>query len=229
MKSILHYIILSVFTIFLLTGCFLKSVHPLVSVNDAILLDGLEGRWEDDENRWTFIHDTRNFEDLNNEMQFEYNNDNTEGTISFEESGEMEGNSYLVILEEFSGSRIDSSFFFGHIGSFGGNFFMDLELIDASVTTSFANSHLFPVHTFSKLRILDSELSIEFFKDSWIKELIENNRIRIKHEKVSNSTSDDEILITASTEELQKFVIKYSNDEKAFDDPKILARSKNAL
>ncbi len=229
MKSILHYITLSVFTILLLTGCFLKSVHPLVTDKDAILLDGLEGRWEDNDNRWTFIHDTRNFEDLNNEIQFDYNNDNTEGSISFEDSGEMEGNSYLVILEEFSDSRIDSSFFFGHIGSFGGNYFMDLELIDVSVSTSFANSHLFPVHTFSKLSLVESELSIEFFKDSWIKELIENNRIRIKHEKVSNTTSDNDILITASTEELQKFVTKYSNDEKAFDDPKTLTRSKNAL
>ena len=28
------------------TGCFLKSVHPLVSDEEAILVEGLEGIWE---------------------------------------------------------------------------------------------------------------------------------------------------------------------------------------
>ena len=60
--------------------------------------------------------------------------------------------------------------------------------------------HLFPVHTFAKVNI-------------------EQNKIKISHEK-----SGQNIILTASTGELQKFVVKYGSDEDAFFDPIILNR-----
>jgi hypothetical protein len=84
------------------------------------------------------------------------------------------------------------------------------------------------VNTFSKINVTNEDLSIEFFKSSWIKEQIQNNRIRIKHEAVNDAIFEStEILITASTRELQQFVEKYGTEEKAFDDainlPRVMA------
>ena len=62
--------------------------------------------------------------------------------------------------------------------------------------------------------IHDNQLDIEFFKSSFISDLISSNRIRIKHEK-----TDDSILITASTSELKKFVEKYAHETEAFEKP----------
>jgi hypothetical protein len=56
--------------------------------------------------------------------------------------------------------------------------------------------------------------------------LLDENKIRIRHEKIYDSDIDmNSYLLTASTEELQKFIIKYGNDPLAFkaiweQDPK---------
>lgn len=72
--------------------------------------------------------------------------------------------------------------------------------------------HLMGVHTFAKVDIVKSCLKINWFDANWFEEKLSENKIRIKHEK--NSAN---ILLTAQPKDLQKFVIKYANDEHAFD------------
>ncbi len=79
--------------------------------------------------------------------------------------------------------------------------------------------HLFPVHTFAKVNIKQNNNIIEQFDINFLEELIEQNKIKISHEK-----SGQNIILTASTGELQKFVVKYASDEDAFFDPIILNR-----
>ncbi len=40
-----------------LSGCFLKSVHPLFTAEDAVMLPNLDGTYEDEEQRWIFASD----------------------------------------------------------------------------------------------------------------------------------------------------------------------------
>ena len=40
-----------------LSGCFLKSVHPLITAEKAILVEELDGVYETDDQRWTFASD----------------------------------------------------------------------------------------------------------------------------------------------------------------------------
>ncbi len=199
--------------ILLISGCYLKSVHPLVPTNQAVLLTGLEGRWETESQRWTFINDPRNVPNLDLSAF-----DIDDFTVD-EEEGITE-KLYLVLYEDLENESIDSSIFIGAVGEFNGAYFLDLSVFDIAPSSNLKQSHYFPVHTFSKLHVVDDSLNIEFFKDSWIEELIENNRIRITHEK-----ENGEILVTASTSELQKFVTKYAHDKRAFDDPKVLKRA----
>lgn len=216
---------LMVFTLVLLTftGCYLKSVHPLITEKNAIIVDELQGRWQDEDQRWTFINDPSEIPEIN------FSGVNFEGSFNFSAN---EGDTidigdpyYLIILEDLEPEVPDTVVFKGAVGEINGNLYLDLSLLECCTGTGVMESiHLFPVHTFSRLNIEEGQLSIEFFKDSWIKKLIENNQVRIKHEKV-----EDEILITASTEELQKFVKKYSEDEQAFEDPEILERKDESL
>jgi len=63
-------------------------------------------------------------------------------------------------------------------------------------------------------------MTIWRFNPDWLEKLFDENRIRISHENVG-----DQIVLTASTEELQKFIAKYSYDQEAYVDPEILIRS----
>jgi hypothetical protein len=86
------------------------------------------------------------------------------------------------------------------------------------------------VNTFSKIKVDAARLVMEPFASSWIKEQIENYRVRIKHEAVySDFDNSSEILITASTKELQKFVLKYGKEEDAYEDPITMKRMPNAV
>ena len=49
--------------------------------------------------------------------------------------------------------------------------------------------------------------------DSWLEDIIEQNKEPIKHELLNGS----DILLTASPKELQQLVLKYADDKKAFD------------
>ena len=80
--------------------------------------------------------------------------------------------------------------------------------------------HRWPMHTFAKIAIEPKQVAISMMNHEWIESLIKESKVRIKHEKVG-----DEIVITAPTRELQKFMAKYGNEEKAFLDPIILHRS----
>jgi len=188
------------------TGCFLKSVHPLINEDEGLLLDGVEGIWESDDERWTFINNLSNFPDL------AHLRDDTDSDVLIEQG--------YVILYEKKYEPADTAIFIGLVAEFADAYFLDLSVFSKSVNeleddSDFVDRHFYPVHTFSKITLEDGNLSLEFFASSFIKDMIESNRIRIKHERPEDSES---ILITASTKELQKFVEKYAQDDDAFED-----------
>ena len=212
MKRIL-YILVLVIIYLLQTGCFLKSVHPLVEEENAILYEGLEGIWETDDQRWTFINDISNFPNLES-----YFLDGDMGFEADEDEGLGMGNLYLILFENLQELSADTALFVGAVTELNEAYFLDLYVLAKSISeleeseSNFVDSHFFPVHTFSKIAVEDDELSIKMFKSSFIRDLISANRVRIKHEE-----TDDTILITASTNELRKFVEKYAHEEEAFE------------
>ncbi len=201
-----------------LTGCFLKSVNPLVTSESAITLDDLDNTWQSDDQRWTFINDPVSLPEI------AVRGSSFTGTFSLESGGGTifsDKKVYLVIVENLEAMPADTTLLIGYVGDFEGDYFLDLSLLDAGADTeSFRSVHLFPVHSFSRVSINNNELAIEFFRDTWIKEQIMDNRVRIKHEQVKGGPIDDDIsiLITAGTPELQQFVMKYKSDENAFED-----------
>jgi hypothetical protein len=212
MKRIRLFLILLI--IYLIqTGCFLKSVHPLVEEENSILVEGLEGIWETEDQRWTFVNDATKFPNL-----AQYLGEDIE--VDMEEDDDLGlGNVYLIFFENLQDLSADTAMFMGMVTELNDAYFLDLSVFAKSISdldeseSNFVDNHFFPVHTFSKIKLEEGQLDIEFFQSSFISDLISSNRIRIKHED-----TDDSILITASTAELRKFVEKYAHDEDAFED-----------
>lgn len=212
----------------LLSGCFLKSVHPLVTNSNAVMIDGLEGVYETTDQRWTFASDRT--PKLIADLFREYPDED----ISFEpgETDSLGINGYLIRLEQLDGSTSYPEYFIGMIGELNGDLYLNLKLleVDLGLSSSFGNAHKFNVNTFSKVQYSNDQLIMEPFASSWIGDQIRNHRVRIKHEIVTSDLDDSsEILITASTKELREFVIKYGKEEDAYEDPLTLKRVSNAV
>lgn len=75
-----------------------------------------------------------------------------------------------------------------------------------------------PSHNFYKVEFCtDQEVCIYPFNGDRLQELVEQRKIRIKHEQVH-----DNFIITASTKDLQQFIAKYAEDMTNFEEPLIM-------
>jgi len=74
-------------------------------------------------------------------------------------------------------------------------------------------SRVLPTHNFLKLSFSGQNLKLVYFDHKYLERLFKERKIRIKHEKVGS-----DIVLTASSKELQQFMLKYAEDENAFHD-----------
>jgi len=190
MKTKHAFIVAGLFLIFL-SGC-IPSIHPLYTEEDIVFKTELLGSWKDGDSKWVFA-----------------------------QRGE---NGYLLKYYEKENYFMDTTTFSDFevtLLKLGKNYYLDFypgdnDQLDFS---SLLISTLLPVHIFAKVDFVDEGVEISFFDRDWLEELLEENRIRIAHEK-----TPEYFVLTASTDELQKFVIKYSDVEDAFFDPSLLER-----
>lgn len=209
-RTQLAFITTTVLVVYLLTGC-LPSLQPLYTTDKLVLLNGLTGVWQA-ENGGTDQNGTSKKPEV--------------WTFRKEED-----KSYLLIHEDEDGfvAALDV-----HVVKLGSHYFMDFypgqlpndETInsvgkivqDPLQMNSFLQLHLLAVHTFAKIELSAKKLKINMFDPDFLKNLLEGQQIRIKHEKI-----DDDYILTASSSDLQKFVEKYAEEEEAFlDDPMVL-------
>lgn len=116
-----------------------------------------------------------------------------------------------------------------HVVKLGGEIFMDIipDEYENEQVPDFVNWHLLPMHTITKLNIADPDLEMIFFDEIWLEKNLSSHKIRIAHEvrrSNSNPRDIDFILLTADTEELQKFVEKYAQHDPAYGDKSLLTR-----
>ncbi|NCP84409.1 MAG: hypothetical protein GW823_05840 [Bacteroidetes bacterium] len=185
--------LISIALIFL-SGC-LPTLYPLYHGKDLIILSGLETTWIMKDDGKTY------------EWTFEVN-PGAKDEDDFK-------NIYLMRIIQDT----DTVEYAGGFLKLGTATYLDMYLPYFETKLPFAQSHLFPVHTIWKVEYNSDSLKILPFNSSWIRDMIENNQVRIKHEQ-----ADAGILITAGTDELQSFVKKYGEDSRAFDSAKILIK-----
>jgi len=78
---------------------------------------------------------------------------------------------------------------------------------------------LVPAHTFMKIDSIEPQLKMRLALESKIEELLKEDPKAIKHVVI-----EDRLVLTASTKELQAFVLKYADGDKVFADETVLDR-----
>lgn len=191
--------------VILMQGCVVKSLHPFYRAEDVVFREELLNSWVDSDGAKWSVRRSK-FSKSTYEMHWLHN-------------GERD----VVFL--------------AHLFKLGEDLYLDFYPEgDNQMSDDFAmfNMHLLPVHSVAKVHVLNnSEVTIKWFNEEWMNSLFEQNRIKISHETLSDDQrveSDDpnvknaaksvetQYVLTASTDELQKFLIKYGNEDKNFDD-----------
>lgn len=106
---------------------------------------------------------------------------------------------------------LEMSLFDAHLLELGSHRFLDLYPRTEDSDDSFQAFHLLPVHTFYKV-ILDGESLLLVPMDlGWLEKEIESGALQVAH-----AWPEDELLLTAPTEDLQELVLLFADDPAAF-------------
>jgi hypothetical protein len=181
----------------LLGGCVpVISLYPLYTDKDVVFEEKLLGTWvqDDGETTWEF----KTIDEPNN--------------------------AYKLIFSDDEGKK---GSFVARLVKLQNRHFLDVypsevpwELDDPNKTDWPYNVFfLIPAHTFLKIDSMEPQLKIRLMLDSDVKELLEQDPDAIKHALI-----DDRLVLTASTKELQAFVLKYADGDRLFTDEIVLGR-----
>lgn len=109
--------------------------------------------------------------------------------------------------------------FEAHLVRLGPYLFLDTYPTDAELKNSVLAFHLMPSHLFTRIWIEKDTLRYAALDYDWMKKQLEEKKITLP-----NEIEDGSVILTASTKELQAFILKYAGDPEAFSKPKILHR-----
>lgn len=102
------------------------------------------------------------------------------------------------------------------IGKLGKSLFLDSYPGNKDI-----DHHLLSTHIISKVSIDGDVFRLASLESDWLKKMIDGDKLTIAHVKLH-----DDIILTATTEELQQLVLRYADDDGAFPKPAELTRMK---
>jgi hypothetical protein len=186
-----------------MSSCLVSSLHPFFKQKDKKFDTTMVGNWIDgDDCIWTIQPNMR----FNGFMQ-----------------PEVHDSSYTITYyEDVNTKSILTTTLFQLNGVDYVDFTPDPN--EDHSTSDMTAYHHVPVHTLARVQYCKDSILLYWYGEEWLQELFEENRIRIKHETVEGFEYDRQLL-TASTDELQKFIKKYANDPKTSEQiEKIFAK-----
>ncbi len=195
-KKFLFYVLAGI-----LGGCVpVMSLHPLYTDKDLVFEEKLLGIWVDDPN-------------------------GPETTWEFKDPNEQE-KTYKLIFSDDEGQK---GSFVARLVKLKNKLFLDVypseppwdEADPNKVKWSYNTFFVVPAHTFIKIDSIESQLTMRLTDDDEMKELLKENPNAVEHTSI-----EDKPILTASTKELQAFVLKYADDDRVFTDEVALNRQK---
>ena len=105
---------------------------------------------------------------------------------------------------EYSGTYV------AHLLELKGEYFLDITAQSVDACNYLQKLTAFEVHTFARLIFIDEKMEIQFLSYEELDKGLKAEKLDVKHVR----NSDGEILLTASTSELQEFVL---NNMSLFD------------
>ena len=195
MKRRFIYIVLT--AMMAMTGCLVSSLHPFYKEKDIYFDPVMTGSWLDGDSCLWVI---------------EANMAST-GIMS----PEKRDNKYRITYYE---ETDQAGVFVGTLFQINGIPYVDFypDPDEDQCVTDLTSWHEFPTHTLARVQYSKDSILLYWFGEDWLNDLLEHNRIRIKHETVEISSDYSRHVLTASTDELQKFIRKYANDAKTSEE-----------
>ncbi len=120
---------------------------------------------------------------------------------------------YILTYSEIENDELITDIMIVNLTQIGNGLYMDFQNHEQFKKPSRFQTNLIPAHTFAKVEFQDNQLKIRSFDSDYIEGLIKSRKVRLKHEVVNET-----IILTASTEDLRSFILKYGDDDKLFLD-----------
>ena len=194
-----------IFLITFLSSC-LKTLHPIFTEKDLVYDIRLVGSWK------TEAQGNEGLATISN--------------LASENSVDLPGNissikqrGYLVTYKDKDGKLTEQ--YIAFLVRIGKHLYFDYFTADKKIDETvddFFKAHMVKMHTSYRVDILKDSFEISQLDESFVTKLIDEKKIRINHEK----DADDNTVITASTSELQQYIIKYGDEPSAYRSEKTI-------
>jgi hypothetical protein len=181
-----------------LSSC-LSTIHPIFTEKDLLFDAKLIGKWTEGKPAGETVEITRaTLQDL----------------TELPTLRKLEGKVYKAIYKDAQGAT--EAAYFGFLLKLGKNFYMDFYPAETPATMSydeFYRGHYVKMHTAYRINFTSgNSFELKQLDESFLKNLIKDKKIRISHE----ITDDESFVVTAPTEELQQYIIKYGDTPEAY-------------
>ena len=193
-RKLLFYVLAA-----LMGGCVpVMSLRPLYTKENVVFDKKLIGTWADDPNEPDITWQFKSIDEPNNAYKLIFTDD-----------------------EGLKGS------FVAHLVKLQDKLFLDVYPSELpwdpedpnEIEWPYNTLFLIPTHTVVKIDSVGPKLKMRLMLETQLKKLLEENPDAIAHVFV-----EDRPVLTASTKELQAFVLKYADDDKLFTDEIVLER-----
>ena len=194
------------FLLIFLSSC-LTTLHPIFTVKDLTYDPKLIGTW--------------NIEREGNKERVIISNLATENSVELPGNiSDIKEKGYLISYQH-EDSRNPERYiaFLARIGKYLYFDYYPAYKKEDQKIDEFFEAHFIKMHTSYRVEILnDGSFELSQLDGSYVKNLIDQKKIRISHE----ASADDDIVITASTSELQQYLIKYGDEPEAYESKKTI-------
>ena len=194
------------FLLIFLSSC-LTTLHPIFTVKDLAYDPKLIGTW--------------NIEREGNKEKVIISNLATENSLELPGNiSDIKEKGYLISYQH-EDSKIPDRYiaFLSRIGKYLYFDYYPAYKKQDQYIDEFFGVHMVKMHTAYRVEILnDGSFELSQLDGSYVNNLIDQKKIRISHE----TGADGNVVITATTSELQQYLIKYSDDPEAYESKKTI-------
>lgn len=210
MKKIILTTAFALLLIFL-SGC-LHTLHPIFTEKDLAYNPNLIGTWKT--------------ENQGNKGRAVITNLATENSLELPGNiSSIKQKGYLISYQDENGAT--SERYIAFLARIGKHLYFDYfpadKKEDQKIDEFFA-AHFVKMHTSYRVEISnDGSFEISQLDEGYVTKLIDEKKIRISHE----TDADDNTVITASTQELQQYLLKYGDEPSAYRSDKTIFKKIN--
>jgi len=212
MKTFKPRLIIFLLGLLLFTSCVIKSLHPFYTHGTIYFEKTFIGNWEDTSNgKWEVLpYQEAVLKEMKKDNEFKSLDEFNESDLKMYNKYK---NGYIIYFEKDSTRTSFLTIPF----KINNQLFLDFSPYEDKESNELDNSlyqmHLVGMHTLAKFDVTsENEINIKWFSSNKLAQLLNEDKIKIKHEEVGLTETT---LLTASSEELGEFIKKYmvSKDE----------------